>query len=522
MGKKLFILLIILMSLSLIGIIAIQAYYINDSVNNEKERFKFNVIKALNYVSNTIEENESEQYFSKFLGLDSEKKADEDAVSQLLIYQKNNSTKEMFVYRGDVLEENYKLTSSLFDIGLDSIDIKNITTKSTTEIYSGNGDSDKDIKSPISKIIRSGSIDEAQRLSFERGFKEMRKTYPIHKRVSENEIKKLLTEKLKKDDIDIDFEFAIYSNNLATKVKSDNFEYDPNSSFKVPIFYDENNQTPYRLHVNFPDDRKFILSGVIGMILLSITFTSIIILAYSSALFQLVKQRKISEIKTDFINNMTHEFKTPIATINLAIDSIKNPKIIDDKEKVLRYLGMIKEENKRMHAQVENVLRISKLEKNELNISKDRVDLHDLVEDALTHVELIVEDRQGYIKTFLDAETSSVLANETHFTNVIVNILDNAIKYSPEAPKIEVYTENAGTNILLKIKDYGSGMSKAAAKRVFEKFYREHTGNIHNVKGHGLGLAYVKRIVEDHQGHVSVESEKDKGSTFIIKLPLIS
>ena len=183
---------------------------------------------------------------------------------------------------------------------------------------------------------------------------------------------------------------------------------------------------------------------------------------------------------------------------------------------------MIKEENKRMHAQVENVLRISKLERNELNISKDRVDLHDLLEDALSHVELIVEDRKGYIKTFFNADKSSVLANETHFTNVIVNILDNAIKYSPEAPEIEVSTENVGTNIILKVKDYGSGMSKAAAKRVFEKFYREHTGNIHNVKGHGLGLAYVKRIVEDHQGHVSVETEKDKGSTFIIKLPLIS
>jgi len=258
------------------------------------------------------------------------------------------------------------------------------------------------------------------------------------------------------------------------------------------------------------------------MILLSVIFTSIIILAYSSALFQLVKQRKISEIKTDFINNMTHEFKTPIATINLALDAIRNPKVIDDKEKVLRYLRMIKEENKRMHAQVENVLRISKLEKNELNISKDRVELNDLVEDALSHVELLVEDRKGYIKTFFNAEKSSVLANETHFTNVIVNILDNAIKYSPEAPKIEVHTENAGTNIILKIKDHGSGMSKAAAKKVFEKFYREHTGNIHNVKGHGLGLAYVKRIVEDHQGHVSVESEKEKGSTFIIKLPLIS
>ncbi|WP_298551982.1 HAMP domain-containing sensor histidine kinase [uncultured Algibacter sp.] len=510
------------MSLSLVGIIAIQAYYINDSVNNEKERFKFNVLTALNYVSNIIEENESEQYFSKFIGLDSEKKVDEEAVSQLLIYQKNNSTKEMFVYRGDVLEENYKLTSSLFDIGFDSLDIKNITSKSTTEIYSSAGGDDKDIKSPISKIIKSGSIDEGQRLSFEKGFKEMRKTYPIHKRVSEKEIKELLVDKLKKDDINIDFEFAIYSNDLATKVRSDNFENRPESNFKVPILYDENNQTPYRLIVNFPDDSKFILSGIIGMILLSITFTSIIILAYSSALFQLVKQRKISEIKTDFINNMTHEFKTPIATINLAIDSIKNPKIIDDKEKVLRYLGMIKEENKRMHAQVENVLRISKLEKNELNISKDRVELHDLIDDALTHVALIVEDRQGYIKTFFNADKASILANETHFTNVIVNIMDNAIKYSPEAPEVEVYTENVGTNIILKIKDHGSGMSKAAAKKVFEKFYREHTGNIHNVKGHGLGLAYVKRIVEDHQGHVSVETEKDKGSTFIIKLPLIS
>jgi signal transduction histidine kinase len=510
------------MSLSLVGIISIQAYYINDSVNNEKERFKFNVVKALNYVSNTIEKNESEKYFSKFLNLDSEKKTDEDAVSQLLIYQKNNSTKEMFIYRGNVLEENYKLSSSLFDIGLDSLDIKNITAQSTSEIYNNSGFINQDIKSPISKIIKSGTIDEAQKLSFEKSVKEISKRTPIHKRVSEHEIKTLLSEKLAKDNIDIDFEFAIYSNDLATKVRSDNFEYDPDSNFKVPIFYDEKNQTPYRLLVNFPEDGKFILSGIIGVILLSVIFTSIIILAYYSALYQLIKQRKISEIKTDFINNMTHEFKTPIATINLALDAIKNPKVIDDKEKVVRYLGMIKEENKRMHAQVENVLRISKLEKNELNISKDRVKLHHLVEDAITHVELIVENRQGYIKTFLNAEKSSVLANETHFTNVIVNILDNAIKYSPDAPRIEVYTENVGTNILLKIKDHGSGMSKAAAKQVFEKFYREHTGNIHNVKGHGLGLAYVKRIVEDHQGHVSVESEKEKGSTFIIKLPLIS
>jgi two-component system phosphate regulon sensor histidine kinase PhoR len=236
----------------------------------------------------------------------------------------------------------------------------------------------------------------------------------------------------------------------------------------------------------------------------------------------LIKQRQISQIKTDFINNMTHEFKTPIATINLAIDSIRNPKIIGDQEKVMRYLTMIKDENKRMHAQVENVLRISKLEKNELNISKERIELNDLIEDALSHVELLVEDRNGYVKTHLNADKSSVLANDTHFTNVIVNILDNAIKYSDDEPKIDVYTENVGNNILIRIVDQGNGMSKQVQKRVFEKFYREHTGNVHNVKGHGLGLAYVKRIVDDHQGHISVESEKGKGSIFIIKLPLIS
>lgn len=219
---------------------------------------------------------------------------------------------------------------------------------------------------------------------------------------------------------------------------------------------------------------------------------------------------------------MTHEFKTPIATINLALDAIKNPKIIDDKEKVQRYLQMIKDENKRMHAQVENVLRISKLEKNELDISKEPVDVITIVEDAIEHVSLIIEDREGKITKHFNAKRSTILLNEVHFTNVLVNILDNAIKYSIGAPIIDVFIDNSKDFIVIKIQDQGAGMSKIAQKRVFEKFYREHTGDIHNVKGHGLGLAYVKQIVEDHNGLVFVESEKGKGSTFILKMPLIN
>ena len=235
-----------------------------------------------------------------------------------------------------------------------------------------------------------------------------------------------------------------------------------------------------------------------------------------------MRQRQISEIKTDFINNMTHEFKTPIATINLALDAIKNPKVIEDKEKVHRYLQMIRDENKRMHAQVENVLRISKLEKKELEINKESTDIHEILEDAIEHVNLIIEDRQGSITTNLQATRTTVLLNEMHFTNVLVNVLDNAIKYSFGAPIIDVYSENIKDFIIIKIKDQGIGMSKVAQKRIFEKFYREHTGDVHNVKGHGLGLSYVKRIIEDHNGQIFVESEREKGSTFIIKIPLIN
>ena len=261
---------------------------------------------------------------------------------------------------------------------------------------------------------------------------------------------------------------------------------------------------------------------IIIITLLSLVFTMIIIIGYMSAVYQLIQQRKISQMKSDFINNMTHEFKTPIATINLALDAIKNPKIFNNKAKVWDYISMIKEENKRMNAQVENVLRISKLQKKQLIISKDRLQLHELIEDAITHVELIVKNRAGYIKTNFKATKASILANDSYFTNVIVNILDNAIKYSEGPPKIDIITENHGNSILMSIKDQGVGIGKVAQKRVFEEFYREHTGNVHNVKGHGLGLANVKRIVENHQGIIFIESEKGKGSTFTIKLPLIT
>jgi two-component system phosphate regulon sensor histidine kinase PhoR len=429
---------------------------------------------------------------------------------------------ETRIYGNAISEESFKVPSLFFDIGLDSFNLSRVRNTRITETYdNSNIDGNRSIS--LQKSIKNFSnLTYLEKAQFESITRDQFKNIPVYKRVSVHDVSHLLKNQLDNNGIDTDFEFAIYDRDLSTKVQSENFDLNPDSTIGIPVFLDNNKESDYMLYVDFPQRRKFLLSSILGMIALSILFTSIIVIAYSSAIYQLIQQRRISQIKTDFINNMTHEFKTPIATINLALDSIRNPKIIGDQEKVMRYLKMIKDENKRMNAQVENVLRISKLEKNELNISKERIKLHDIIEDAVSHIELIVEDRKGYVNVHLDAEKSSVLANETHFTNVIVNILDNAVKYSDDSPKIDVYTENIGNNILLKIADQGNGMSKQVQKRVFEKFYREHTGNVHNVKGHGLGLAYVKRIVDDHQGHISVESEKGKGSVFTIKLPLIS
>ena len=215
---------------------------------------------------------------------------------------------------------------------------------------------------------------------------------------------------------------------------------------------------------------------------------------------------------------MTHEFKTPIATINLALSAIKNPKTIVNKEKVKKYLQMIYDENNRMHDQVENVLMISHLERNELNIEKTKQDINEIIDLAISHVSLIVENKNGNIITEKNANKSIVSGNETHLINVLVNILDNAIKYNDNSPEILITTENIGSRLLIKVKDNGIGMSKAVQSKIFEKFYRKQTGDLHDVKGHGLGLAYVKKIITFHNGNISVDSVIDEGSTFTIQL----
>ena len=526
MNKLFFRLLVMLMSLSLIGIILVQVYWFNTSFKNNDEQFKFHVKQVIGNVADKLQKQEAYSFYDKYNHYkDSTGKIPKrNDLLEFYYVQKNPRTNKTIVYSNSIIAEDYNISSTFFDKKFNSERFKNFNSKRVTEVYNNKFDNASISQSliPDVKIEKSGNLDVLDNAQFEIFFKDIASAMPLEERVSKESLEKLLKNELEEYGVKTKFEFGIYSNKLVTKIKSDGFRYDKNATYSIPILTDNEGNNKYELLVTFPHKKKFLLSELVSITILSIIFTLIIVVAYTSALNQLIRQRQISEIKTDFINNMTHEFKTPIATINLALDAIKNPKIIEDKEKVLRYLQMIRDENKRMHAQVENVLRISKLEKKELDITKESNNIQDIIDEAIEHVNLILEDRQGTITSHYNAMRTTVLVNEVHFTNVIVNILENAIKYSPNVPKIDIYTENVKDSIIIRIKDNGLGMSKVAQNRIFEKFYREHTGDLHNVKGHGLGLAYVKRIVDDHNGHVYVESEKGKGSTFIIKLPLIN
>ncbi|MBU3013007.1 HAMP domain-containing histidine kinase [Polaribacter vadi] len=522
MGKKMFVLIVILMSISLIGIIAVQLYWINNAVESRREQFKNDVQISLGNVAQRINENERAALEKKYQGiLESTVLADEAQIKNFLFQEIDTTTNEKFTYGGTILEENFKMPTDFLDN--DSIIVKRINVKNDffqSKLIKGadNLFSTTDEKR-YSFTKRLKSIEKSE---FEEIFRNHNKLKPIQSRVSNRELNETIKEELQKRNIILDFKYGVYSNDgLATKLKSGYYTINKDDSIKYPLFSDGEGIPEYLLHISFPLKHKHILSGISNILLLSLFFIFIIIIAFSSSLYQLTKQKKISEIKTDFINNMTHEFKTPIATINLALDSIKNPKIISDNEKVLRYINMIRDENKRMHTQVENVLRISRLEKNQLDISKSVIDIHDVMEDAINHVSLLIKDRNGSVNTHFEAIVSEISGNEFHLTNVFVNILENGIKYTVGAPIIDVYTESTNKFFIIKVKDQGIGMSKNVQKNVFDKFYREQKGNVHDVKGHGLGLAYVKEIVEKHHGTVFVESEKGKGSIFTVKLPLI-
>lgn len=329
---------------------------------------------------------------------------------------------------------------------------------------------------------------------------------------------------------DLNFEFGIIynSNNYQMELQSPGFEREFKDTVHnkeiivaiVPPEYTEVKDAFENLIVIIPDYNRQVWESMRWMVVFAIVFTLIIVTAFGVTIRALLRQKKLSEIKTDFINNMTHEFKTPLATISLAVDALRNEKVQQNPEKIDYFSGIIKEENQRMNKHVETILQAALLDKQDLKITMQKANAHNMILNALNNYKLQIEDKKGRVEMHLDAENAEIMADETHFTNMLSNLMDNAIKYSKDNFVLKMISESDGKNLRIKIQDNGIGMTNETMKRIFEKFYRAHTGNIHNVKGFGLGMSYVKTVIDLHNGDIKVESTLGKGTTFTVEVPL--
>jgi two-component system, OmpR family, phosphate regulon sensor histidine kinase PhoR len=354
----------------------------------------------------------------------------------------------------------------------------------------------------------------------------------IAQKFTRDEIKQIIRKIFDKENLrEVPFEFSISSASLMSeelasekfyKMQADTINNvqkvipleSPSGSNSEGISQEE------LLTILIPHAKSFIWQSMTWFIIGAVLFTIIIMCAFFITVRALLKQKKLSEIKSDFINNMTHEFKTPLATISLAVDALKNEKVLADKEKMNYFTGIIKEENKRMNKQVETILQAALLDKQEVQLNLKKLHAHELINSALNNIHLQVAEKQGELETNMAKGNDIVMADEVHFTNLINNLLDNAVKYSNENLKIILTTQLTAKELKLKIEDNGIGMNKETLSRIFEKFYRAHTGNIHNVKGFGLGLSYVKTMVEAHNGTIKAESTPGKGTIFYLSFPL--
>ncbi len=515
MKRKSIVLLVIFMTFSVIGIRMMQVKLRENDIKLRNQRFYYLMKQILYTVSTKAQNYEFGKYYKKFKEA-REEGGSVDNVYEFVYKKENKNSNEVFAYKHLVLEKGVKLKFPISEKQLDSVMGKISIAKTKTHFFRNT-----EIK-PKKEFSKTG-IDNIDNRYLETTFKDISLIEPIYKRISVDSLNNWIKEELDKRGIDYHYEFAVLDDEILTKVHSKHFVPDDKrfQYYKFKIFPDNSGLTKYELVLSFNKNELFKHESL-RIQLLSDLLMLVILIIYILTIYFIIRQKKISQMKTDFINNMTHEFKTPIATINLIVDALKSPAVNQDKKQLKTYLEMLKQENKRMLNQVESVLSLSVLDKIELKTEKNPVDIHEILDVAIQHISLLIQDKGGSLQTAFKADNSVVLGDETLMTNVFVNILDNAVKYSKEIPEVSVMTYNDDKRyIFIEISDKGIGMSKSVQKKIFKKFYRESTGDIHNVKGHGLGLAYVQKVVQSFNGKISVKSAKGEGSTFIVKMPVI-
>jgi two-component system phosphate regulon sensor histidine kinase PhoR len=533
------------MALSLVGLMFIQVYWIRNAITVKEASFVRAVETSVSDVVLKLEKDEASRRLKKYKQsaylyskIDSLNFLINRRIDKLskenpgISPGKVESVRQKLHY--DPYREDGWRTVQQLDTTLNLADMEDNAPEDTSKTVEKKPVKKQEIDFSKDKILiiynkrRDRLIEELMKKSFlvneaYENFADNFRLLPIERRINPEMLDSLLGAELEANGIITVYEYGIFSpaRNLLVVQKTGQYASELiNKGFAITLFPGESNVSPNYLIVYFPKEKQFVISQLWWMLFVSAILIIAVIGLFAYTISTIIRQKKLSDMKNDFINNMTHEFKTPISTISLACEALNDKDVASTAALSNMYIGMISEENRRLGLMAEKILQTAVLEKGQLKMKQEPIDIHLIIVDAISKIKLQVEAKDGVLITELLADQHIINADRVHITNVIFNLLDNANKYTPEKPVITVTTNNANNGVMISVRDNGIGISKANQKKVFEKLYRVPTGNIHNVKGFGLGLSYVKTIVNRHGGNVTVDSEPKNGSVFSIFLPL--
>ena len=507
----------VVMGLSFLVLLFMQLKYIEAMVHMKKEQFDESVNKALYQASRNLELNETLRYLERDVNA-TERKAQKNASASVAEDGDEDAVQHAHQYPGG--GQDGKTYSSF--------ELKTMTIKPSSMpkamILRSDKNSISDATKSMREIVKNRYIYQKALLDevvYSILYTASEK--PLRERVNFKMLDQDIRTELMNNGIDIPYHFTVSTQDGREVYRCPDYTgQGEDYTYSQVLFRNDPSNKMGVVRIHFPDMGSYIFSSVRFMIP-SVAFTVVLLVTFIFTIVVIFRQKRYTEIKNDFINNMTHELKTPISSISLAAQML-NDETVTKSPVMMKHLGgVINDESKRLRFLVEKVLQMSMFDRKKAIFKKKELNLNELVENVANTFTLRVEHTGGHITTNLNATEPTIYVDEMHFTNVIFNLLDNAVKYrDPDRPvELQITTWNDKDKLYLSVKDNGLGIKKENLKKIFEKFYRVHTGNVHDVKGFGLGLAYVKKMVELHKGEIHAESEKGKGTNFIISLPII-
>jgi len=495
MKKKTIWLIAVVMALSFVALLVLQVMYIEQMVKMKKEQFDESVNRSLYQASRNLELNETLRFLEKDINQAQRKlKEQGDSSSYYTSFQKKTMTNKPSLMPKAMILRNDKSSLSAVSKSMQDM-LKN------RYVYQ---------KALLDEVVYNMLYTASDR--------------PLSERINFKLLDQDLRSEMMNNGINIPYHFTVSTRDGREIYRCPDYEpAGEEYTYSQLLFRNDPQSKMGIIKVHFPEMSSYIFSSV-KFLIPSLFFSLVLLVTFIFTIFAVFRQKRYSEMRNDFINNMTHELKTPISSISLASQMLNDESVTKSPTMMKHLGGVIQDETKRLRFLVEKVLQMSMFDNKKTTFKKKELDLNDIVTDAAKSFNLRVEHTGGKIEVDLEAVDSTVYVDEVHFTNMVFNLMDNAVKYrNPEGPlNINVKTWNENDKLFFSIEDNGIGIKKENLKKIFEKFYRVHTGNVHDVKGFGLGLAYVKRVIDMHQGQIKVESTYGKGTKFTIQLPIIT